>query len=66
MKQIYLKYWDKCSQANRRILFFKWNNFYLNCKGDGLYSSENQYLFSLLTRLNLFSEFQQVAKSILL
>ena len=64
MKQIYLKYRDKCSQAKRRILFFKWNNFYPYCKGDGLYSSESHYLTAYFTRLRLFSEFQQVAKSI--
>ncbi len=63
MRQFYLKDWGKYSQAVRRILFFIWNNFYLNCKGDGPHSFESHYAVSLFSRLHLFSEFQQVAKS---
>jgi hypothetical protein len=63
MKQIYLQVWDKYSQAKRIILFFEWN-LYLNCKGDGAYSLESNYIIALFTRHRLFSEFRQVAKSI--
>jgi len=63
MRQIYLKYWGRYSQAKSRILFCIWNNFYLNRKGDGPYSFESYYIISFFSRLRLFSEFQQVAKS---
>jgi hypothetical protein len=63
MRQVYLKYWGKYSQAKSRILFLKRNKIYLNRKGDGPYSLESHYSVSLFFRLRLFSEFQQVAKS---
>jgi hypothetical protein len=63
MRQVYLKYWGKYSQAKSRILFLKWNKIYLNCKGDVPCSYESHYSVSFFSRLCLFSEFQQETKS---
>lgn len=62
MEQIYLKYWDKCSQGQRRLLFFNWNKLIPNCKEDELFLSDRHYFTALIARLYLsfFSPSSQI------